>query len=174
MALGRGEERLIMDIKIDEQEYRDLLDIMHIADVVLSGHGRGEDKRSERHRLLIQKFYGMAKAAGFGSLMGFDKDTNMLVPSPDFERNTLSHVVLSEFGEHLFWDHLINKLAQRDTSQVEGGIERVATLDEKERHRLFHAIQKRYAEEFQANDIANLRLVEPFIAGTGVPTKTSD
>jgi hypothetical protein len=161
-----------MHIEIDAQEYRDLLDIVHIADVVLSGHGRGADKRSERHRLLIQKLYGMAKAAGFESLMGFDEEAKKHVPTALFEQGTLAHTVLNEFGEHLFWDHLINKLAQRDAAQMTGGIARLAAMDEKDRHGLFHALRQRYAEEFQANDITNLKLVEPFAAG--VPVKTSD
>ncbi len=34
-----------MNIEISAKEYRDLLDILHIADVVMSGHRREEDKR---------------------------------------------------------------------------------------------------------------------------------
>jgi len=163
-----------MQIEIDAQEYRDLLDIVHIADVVLSGHGRGPDGRSERHRALIQKLYGMASSAGFESLMHFDEDVKKYVPTPAFEQGTLAHTAMNEFAEHLFWEHLTNRLAQRDTAQLAGGIERLAALDDQERHRLFHAIRQRYVEEFQANDIANLRLIESIAAGPGVPIKTSD
>ena len=41
-----------MNIELTVKEYRDLLDIAHIADVILSGHRREPDKRSERHRVL--------------------------------------------------------------------------------------------------------------------------
>ncbi len=163
-----------MNIELDANEYRDLLDIVHIADVVLSGHGRGEDKRSERPRRLIQKLYALAKSAGSERMMGFDEKERKYVPTPEFEKSTLAHVELDEFGEHLFWDHLINRLSQRDAAQLVGGLERIAAMDEKDRHELFHAIRKRYAEEFRANDILHLRLVEPLEAAAGVPVKTSD
>ncbi len=163
-----------MNIELDAKEYRDLLDIVHIADVIMSGHERGENTRSERHRLLIQKLYALAKNAGFESLMQYDETAKKHVPSQDFERSTLAHVELNEFGEHLFWDHLINRLSQRDAAQLAGGLEQLSTMDEKDRHELFHAIQQRYAQEFGANDILHLRLVEPLETAAGIPVKTSD
>jgi hypothetical protein len=39
-----------MNIEISTKEYRDLLDILHIADVVMSGHRREENKRTALHR----------------------------------------------------------------------------------------------------------------------------
>ena len=53
-----------MNIEISMEEYSDLLDIVHIADVVMSGHRRKEDKRTERHRALIQKLYAAARERG--------------------------------------------------------------------------------------------------------------
>ncbi|OGW42559.1 MAG: hypothetical protein A2010_13345 [Nitrospirae bacterium GWD2_57_9] len=163
-----------MNIEIDANEYRDLLDIAHLADVVLSGHRQGGDKRSERHRALIQKLYSLAKDAGLGPMMSFNENNQTYVPTPDFEKSTLAHMVLNEFGEHLFWDHLINRLVQRDAAMMLGGMEKPGAMNEDERHRLFHAIRERYAAEFAANDIVNLQVIEPLGAGGGVPLKTSD
>jgi hypothetical protein len=53
-----------MNIEISTNEYRDLLDILHIADVVMSGHRNEADRRTERHRALIQKLYALAQGEG--------------------------------------------------------------------------------------------------------------
>lgn len=162
-----------MNIEIDAKEYRDLLDILHIADVVMSGHRRTEDMRTERHRALIQKLYALAKGAGLDRMISFNDTLHKYVPTPDLERSTLAHVVLEEFGDHLFWDQLINKLSERDAAQMAGGIERLNAMSERDRRHLEGAIRQTYIEEFNANDIANLRLIERFGAG-GTPVKTSD
>ncbi len=163
-----------MNIEIDANEYRNLLDILHIADVIMSGHRNTEDERTRQHRVLIQKLYALAAGAGLERMMRYDENVRRYVPTPDFEQSTLSHTVLNEFGEHLFWDHLINRLSQRDAAQLAGGLERLAEMSENDRHGLYQAIRQRYAEEFTANDIAHLRLIEPLEAAAGMPAKTSD
>ncbi len=163
-----------MNIEIDTKEYRDLLDILHIADVVMSGHRKTEDMRTERHRALIQKFYALAKGAGLDRMMSFNDTLHRYVPTPDFEESTLAHVILDEFGDHLFWDHLINRLSERDAAQLAGGIERLKAMSDSDRQQLERAIRQTYAEEFNVNDIANLRLIERFGSAGSTPVKTSD
>lgn len=163
-----------MNIEFDSAEYRDLLDILHIADVVISGHRKTEDTRTARHRTLIQKLYGLAKSAGQEGMMSFNDELGTYVPTPDFEHSTVAHIALDDFANHLFWDHLINRMTERDAAQLAGGVDRLRAMDKSDRNRLESAIRQRYAEEFGANDIANLRLIEPFGASGSVPIKTSD
>ncbi|HEX9020459.1 MAG TPA: hypothetical protein VF903_04310, partial [Nitrospirota bacterium] len=88
-----------MNIEISAKEYRDLLDILHIADVIMSGHRREEDMRTERHRALIQKLYAFAQG-GFGRLISFNEGVKKYVPTADFEQSSLAHAVVDEFGGH--------------------------------------------------------------------------
>lgn len=165
-----------MNIELDEKEYRNLLDLLHIADVVLSGHRKTEDMRSARHRALIQKLYALAKNAGLDKLMTFKDDVKRYAPTPAFEESTLAHVVLDEFGEHLFWDHLTNRLSQRDAAQLAGGVGGLKSMSDTDLQRLHGAIKQRYIEEFSAHDITNLRLIDPEPASPVAeePVKTSD
>jgi hypothetical protein len=162
-----------MNIEIDPTEYRDLLDILHLADVVMSGHRRTEDARTTRHRALIQKLYAQAKSSGLDGMMSFNENLGTYIPTPDFEHTTVAHVALDDFAHHLFWDHLINRLTERDAVQVAGGADKLQAMDKSDRQRLEGAIRQRYTEEFGANDIANLRLIEPYGA-SGLPVETSD
>ncbi len=163
-----------MNIEISTKEYRDLLDILHIADAVMSGHRREEDKRTERHRELIQKLYALAQSEGFGQLISYNASVNKYVPTTDFEQSTLAHVVIDEFADHIFWDELISRLTVRDAAQIAGGIERLNTMSDSDRQHVEGLIRQRYIEEFSANGVANLAVIERFGIGGGIPVKTAD
>jgi len=163
-----------MNIEISENEYRDLLDIVHIADVIMSGHRREPDKRSERHRALIQKLYGLARGEGLDRLIRRESPANVSVPTPEFEESTLAHKLIDEFGDHLFWDELISRLSVRDAAQTAGGMEHLNALSESERQAVEGPIRQGYIEEFSRNGIANLVVINSFEIGAHEPVKTSD
>ncbi len=162
-----------MNIEVSAKEYRDLLDILHIADVVMAGHRRQEDRRTAGHRALIQKLYSLAQSEGFGDLISRDERVQKHIPSPEFERISVAHPVTDEFGEHLFWDELINRLSMRDAAQMAGGAERLDSLGDRERQQMEGPIRQRYIEEFTANGVADLEVVERF-STLGMPVRTSD
>jgi hypothetical protein len=162
-----------MNIDISANEYRDLLDILHIADMVLSEHRREPDKRSERHRALIQKLYGLARVEGHDLLIGHDASENVYAPTPEFEERTLAHVLIGEFSDHLFWDELISRLSVRDAALAAGGMDRLNALSNSERQAAEGPIRQSYIEEFSRNGITNLAVIERF-SGEGEPVMTSD
>ena len=164
-----------MKIEIEAKEGRDLLDILHIADVVISGHRRGEDKRAEGHRSLIQKLYALlAKGEGLDRLIAFNESVHKYIPTSDFEQSALAHVLLDEFGDHLFWDELIARLSVRDAAQIAGGHERLNAMSDSDRQALEGPIRQRYIEELSANGLTNLTVIEQFSSGEGNIAKTSD
>ncbi len=163
-----------MNIEISATEYRDLLDILHMADVVMAGHRREEDQRTARHRALIQKLYAFAAREGFDGLISYDESVNKFVPTGNFEQSTMAHAVINEFGDHLFWDELIKQLATRDAAQMTGGIDRLNAMSDSDRQQLEGPIRQRYVAEFEVNGVANLEVVARFGVGGGMPVKTSD
>jgi hypothetical protein len=163
-----------MNIEISTDEYRDLLDIVHIADVVLSGHRREPDKRSERHRALIQKMYSLAQSEGLDRLTRHDAQENVYVPTPEFEQSTLAHVLIDEFGDHLFWDELISRLSVRDAALAAGGMDSLNSLNENDRQTAEGPIRQSYIQEFSRNGISNLVIIDRFDLGGIEPVRTSD
>ena len=163
-----------MNIELSTKEYRDLLDILHIADVVLSGHRREKDLRSKQHLELIHKLYALAQGEGLERLIGYNERVNAYLPTAEFEESSLAHVALDEFGDHLFWDQLIGRLAARDAAQIAGGTERLNTLSESDRQALEGPIRRRYVQEFATNGVASLEVVERFGIGEGPQLRTSD
>jgi hypothetical protein len=163
-----------MNIEISTKEYRDLLDILHIADVVISGHRREEDKRSERHRALIQKLYSLARGEDLDRLISHNESMQQHVPTAEFEESSLAHILIDEFGDHLFWDELISRLSVRDAAQIAGGTGRLNAMGDSERQAVEGPIRQHYIEEFSANGVANLEVIERFSAGGGITVRTSD
>ncbi len=162
-----------MNIELTSEEYRDLLDILHLADVIMSGHRQEEDRRTGRHRALVQKLYALAPGEGLVRLIHYNESMKKYIPTGDFEQNTVAHAVIDEFGDHLFWDELINRLSVRDAGQIAGGIDRLNAMSENDRQQVEGPIRQRYVDEFTVNGVANLELVERFATG-GIPIKTSD
>jgi hypothetical protein len=163
-----------MNIELSTKEYRDLLDILHIADLIMTGHRKVEDKRTERHRALIQKLYALAQGGDLDRLVGFIKSVNKYVPTRDFEQSSAAHVIIDEFGDHLFKDELVNRLSLRDAAQKAGGIDRLIAMSDGDRQQLEGPIRQRYIEEFSMNGLANLEVVQGSGIGKGTPVKTSD
>ena len=163
-----------MNIEISAKEYRDLLDLLHIADVIMSGHRREEDMRSARHRALIQKFYALAQEAGLDRLISYNESVNKYVPAVEFEESSLSHVLIDDFRDHLFWDELISRLSARDAAQNTGGTDRLNAINDSARQAAERPIRQRYIEEFSTNGVANLAVIERFSTGKGKLVKTSD
>jgi len=170
-ANSKGEN---MNIEISAKEYRNLLDILHIADVVMSGHRRVEDVRTMPHRALIQKLYSYARAEGFERLIDYDKSGKKYNSTAEFEENSIAHALIDEFGDHLFWDHLISRLSVRDAANAAGGIDRLNALSDSDRQAVEGPIRQRYIEEFSLHGVANLDVIEKFSYGEGMPIKTSD
>lgn len=162
-----------MNTEISSKEFRDLLDILHIADVVMSGHRKEEDKRTERHRALIQKLYALAQGEGLERLISYNASANTFVPTGDFEQSSLAHVLIDEFGDHLFWDQLISRLSARDAEQL-AGTDRLIAMSKSDRQHAEGRFRQRYIEEFTTNGVANLTVIERFGSGGGAPARTSD
>jgi hypothetical protein len=163
-----------MKIEITTEEYLALLDVLHISDVVLSGHRREEDQRTARQRGLIQKLYGLARGEGLDQLMRHDESAKKYVPTAAFEENSLAHVLIEEFGDHLFWDELISRLSARDAALIAGGMESLNAMSDSDREAVEGPIRQRYIAEFTANSIRNLEVTERFGMEGGMPVRTSD
>ncbi len=163
-----------MKIEITKEEYRALLDILHIADVIISGHRRQEDPRTVGHRKLLQSLYARAGEAGFGDLFVYHAAEQKHHPTEAFENVALSHALIDEFVDHAFWDQLISRLTTRDAAAAAGDRERLQALSESDREALERPINERYIREFSEHGIENLAVVDRFVSGEGAAVQTSD
>ncbi len=163
-----------MKIDLSKEEYQALLDLLHLGEVVVTGHRREDDPRSALHRRLIQSLYERAVEEGFGDLFAYHAAERQYHATEKFERDSLSHRLLDEFVDHIFWDQLISRLTTRDAAIEAGGQERLALMDEHERDALEEPIHERYLKQFTENGVDNLAVVDKFTVGAGAKVHTSD
>lgn len=161
-----------MQIEITEEEYGKLLDLLSIANSVLTGH-KGQDPRTEEYVQLIQKLYALAKETDQGGKIAYDRELGRYVPVKKFEESSDAQSFLDEYTDEVFWHELIYRLTERDVERQAGGYEKTLTMTPEERFDLETPVEEKYLEEFEKHGIERLEIVEHFGIG-GPSTRTSD
>lgn len=149
-----------MNIEITKEEYGKLLDLLYVADWVLTSHKTGEDPRTEKHEKVIRKFYALAEEMGQGSKIEYDPDLEKFFPAKAMEESSEARNFLDAFAEETFWHELIYRFTERDSERKVGGYEKYITLSPGERFEIETPIEEKYLEEFEQNGIERLEIVE--------------
>ena len=163
-----------MKIDITKDEYRDLLDLLYMADWILRAHKTGEDPRTGPYDKVIQKLYAHAGEAGYERLIEHDPSTRNHYTTREFEEVSKAIVFIDEFVDDSFWDELIIRLAERDAAQQAGGYDRFRLLSNEEQHALRTPVEGRYSEEFNTHGVDHVVLAHQFGFDLTTPVKTSD
>lgn len=163
-----------MKMDITKEEYRNLLDIISIADWVMSGHKTKKDGRTAPYDALIQKVYSLAKDQGFEKLIELDPLRGDYYLTSDFEENSRSWEFIDDFTDDSFWDELAHRMTERDAANLAGGFENLKAMNREERATLEGPILERYDTEFFENGVDRLQIVEPFGLNANRSTMTHD
>jgi hypothetical protein len=163
-----------MNMDITKEEYRYLLDLLHMAHWIMHGHRTEADPREAKYDKLIQKIYGLAKAMGQDHLIEYSSSADRYSPSAEFEEITEAWAFIDEFTDDLFWDQLIHRMTERDLSRTFGGYEQLDKLSMQERFVAEGPILERYTNEFDGSGLERLEIVEHFGPSIAMPIKTSD
>jgi hypothetical protein len=163
-----------MKVDISTQEYRDLLDVLSIADWVMMAHKTGQDSRIGPYEKLIQKFYSLAKDMGYDTLVEYDAREGRYHLTRTFEDTTRSWEFIDEFTEDTFWDELTHRMTERDMARQVGGYEKLRSLSREDWSALEAPIHERYSEEFYQNGIERMAIVEHYEHDRAKPVRTHD
>ena len=150
-----------MKIHFSKKEYRLLLDMIQIAGWVLNAHSVDKEdfKATEHYQALSQKIKAYAKEAGCEDLITFDKTLEQYFATYDYEMEGEYMEFVKAFEEDSFWEHLIQKLAERDfldqtPESVGEKMSNEEVMIRLEEHR------GPYEEEFSEYGIDNLQIVK--------------
>ena len=154
-----------ISMPLTKEEYITLLDIFQIADWIFSAHKVEERTDIEEYRKLEQRFFSYAKKIGLDNLVEFDAKFNDYSPTREYEDTSRFMDFIDEFVNESFWDELIDRMAERDLIQQEGGVEEVKKLSLKERIEKEELLKKKYADEFERNGLKNLTVMPRFVGG---------
>jgi len=150
-----------MRIDLTTDEYRQLIDVLYLADWLLTAHKVGDDPRVESYQQLVQKLYARSQEAGLSHLIEYATEFDQYFPTRDFESDTPIHGFIDEYDDETFWDELTRRLAERDLIAQLGGADKVQKLSTEERIRKLGHFEDHYATEFARHGLENLRLESP-------------
>ena len=147
-----------MKINFTKKEYRALLDILSIADWVINAHKVEKDPKTEEYRLLEHTLFSHAEKMGFENLIEYDPKLERYFPTQEYDETSKAMDFVDEFENDSFWEELIHRLAERDLTRQEGGVENVMKLSWEERLTKEVPLEEMYAKEFEINGLNNLKI----------------
>lgn len=145
-----------MQIKFTKNELEKLLELLSIADWVLTSMDVEEDERKDDYLKLLQKLYHEAYENGLTKEIEYDEDAKDYFLSEDWEEETQVRDFIEEYEDASFWEELTFRLADRDIDRKMNG---KPPKNFEEHVAMFTKIQSKYEEEFEKNRLDNLELV---------------
>jgi hypothetical protein len=163
-----------MKIDITKEEYRNLLDVLHMADWMMHAHETEEDPGTVKYDEVIQKFYALAKDLGHDDSVKYNPEARKYFVTREFDSTSESWEFIDDFTDVTFWDELIHRLTDRDIARTVGGYEQLDKLSMEQRFVHEAPIIKKYSQEFDERGLDRLELVEQFGQALASRTRTHD
>ena len=141
-----------------KKEYGDLLDLLYIADWVLSATRVDDDPKTKKYKDIFQRIYSYAKDFGYEHMVEYIENRNEYVQDDDFKHRSSLHEFIDEYDNDSFWTELANRLIDRDLIRQLGSEKRFFELEVQERIELEYPIREKYEEEFYKNGLDNVKI----------------
>lgn len=146
-----------MKLEFTKKEMEKLLELLTIADWVLTSQDIEDDERKDDHINLLRRIYTEAHKSGMKKEIIYDEDLQEYYPDEEWEEETQVRDFIEEFEDATFWEELIFRLTQRDIERETGG---KTPKNLEEQMALFTKIQIKYEEEFEKHNLDNLELIK--------------
>lgn len=144
-----------MKIEFTKREYRLLLDIVFMADWVLTSHDVDAPSENDSYQMLFQKIYSCAKEMGCDDLVEEVPESNSYGLTRQYEDESEVFERIHEYDDLIFWDELIERLAERDVyNQVPE--EEAQRMDAREYWKHSVPLERKYAAEFEKHGLDRL------------------
>lgn len=148
-----------MEMELTKDEYRLLLDMVYVAEWVMTSHKIEEDERVQPYKHVEQKILSYAMGLGLGNLVEHDEKHDEYMPTSEFEEALASTAIVEDYEDDVFWHELCHRLAQRDLIR-KNGLKKIQKMDPMERMMEEDRLAEEYDSEFVENGIENFILVE--------------
>ena len=142
-------------IEFTEDQYSDLLSLIFFGKYITEA--KDDKERSSNLEHLEQHILASSGAKKNTDLVEYDKEADYYNFAPAFEEKLLEQ--FDEYDDTQFWEILVSRLTMRDML-LKYSEKEIEKLPEAQGTKEVEAIQKSYFEEFDANDVDNLKLVK--------------
>lgn len=144
-----------MKINITNRDYRVLLDLIALADMVLESAPEGID--TDEYDAFIQKMLSHAKSFMCNELVGYHRREDRYYLSEDLTESMDLLAIMKTHTTEVFWIELPRQLAIRDMMEKCGTTEPEELSPELAAAAFLTHVEK-YESEFMENDLDNLRI----------------
>lgn len=141
-------------LEFTEEQYHDLLSLVFFGKWV--AEGEDDEERSSKLENLEQQILKSSGTKESTDLIQYDKDADYYNFAPAFEEELMEQ--LDEYDDTQFWEALVSRLAMRDM-HLKYSEKEIEKLSDEQGMKEIEAIQKRYFDEFDANDVDNLKIM---------------
>lgn len=146
-----------MNVEINKNEYKTLLEMLEVASWVLNAHKTEDDPKTKKFRDMEQKFFALGKDMGFPEFFEYDPDVKSYMPTVIYDETIDVFDYIDDYDDNTFWDEFGDRLAYRDLiGQI--GEDAFEKMDPSERFSKIEEIRSVYFEEFLENGLERIVL----------------
>jgi hypothetical protein len=147
-----------MKINFTKKEYQTLVEMLLLADWVMTAHEEEERGETRPYRELRKKVLSHHKEMGMAEAFQYSPKEDEYFETAAYEASAPHMRFIEEHNEQVFWLELASRLAARDLAAEETLSAEGAGSEDERVTRLFE-ITDRYEEELAENGLENLRIV---------------
>ena len=147
-----------MKINFTKKEYQTLVEMLLVADWVITGHEEEEREETKPYKELRKKVLSYHKEMGMAKAFEYSPEHDEYFETAAYEVSGPHMRFIDEYDEQVFWEELATRLAERDFV-AEEMLRAAGSRSEEERTARLLALTARYEGEFAENGLANVRLV---------------
>lgn len=150
-----------MKFEITRSEYKRFLELLMIAESVITTFRERDDEDAAPFVELIRKLYAYAPKMGMSRWVERYGENNYYTPTEKLYEDSQGKQFLDDFEEEFFWDTLAFRLARRDLIAEVGGVEAYRELDQIERFKLLSRHEVKYQLYFEKHGLIGFELTSP-------------
>ncbi len=139
-------------IELSEKQYKNLLKLVYLGEWVSQSYN---EEPSEELADAVQAIYEASKGNKLENLIELDEKSKQYFPTAEMEENMLEYI--DEYDDNVFWDELVDRMAERDFIN-ELGEDTVGKMSFEDRIEKEDPFIEKYEDEFGKNGIDNLKL----------------
>ncbi len=143
-----------INLSLQQGELRQLVELAYLGEWLVNAH-HGADHIDESADQRIQQLF----AASHLTDVGRDPETGEYFLEAEWASRLYDQYIL-DYDDHVFWDELTERLAQRDLAK-ERGVS-IDDIDREEDLAALRPLEQRYRDEFERDGIDNLKLTDRF------------
>ena len=144
-----------INLKLTQEQYRELIEVFYLGKWIAEEDA--DDIQESNLENLEQKLLACSGAKTGNAFVDYDKEDSYYSLSEEVEDKLMEQI--DNYDESQFWEILVSRLTMRDL-HLKYTEKELETMPEEKGMKVLEEIQKEYFDEFEENDIENLKLVK--------------